>query len=73
MFHVPQTSHFGVTPMTKRTPNELHGPQVNLGFVVLATQLRLAGSSSSRFPVAKAALWRWVQLGQGRSPGHGKP
>lgn len=37
--------------------------KVNLGFVVLATQLRLGGSSSSRFPVAKAALRRWVQLG----------
>eukprot|EP00435_Cladocopium_sp_Y103_P020269 s2199_g4.t3 len=38
--------------------------KVNLGFVVLATQLRLAGSSSpKRFPVAKAAVRRWLQLG----------
>lgn len=58
-------------PWQKGPPNPQRIPwpcQVNLGFVVLATQLRLGGSSSvRRFPVAKAALRRWVQLGQGRS------
>ena len=38
--------------------------KVNLGFVVLSTHLRLSsGRSGSRFPVAKAAARRWIQLG----------
>jgi hypothetical protein len=55
-------------PWQKGPPNPQRIPwpcQVNLGFVVLATQLRLGGSSSvRRFPVAKAAL----QLGQTWGP-----
>ena len=43
----------------------LHMGQVNLGFVVLSTHLRLSsGRSGSRFPVAKAAARRWIQLGR---------
>ena len=54
------TSSSGPPDFLKLSP---HMRQVNLGFVVLSTHLRLSsGRSGSRFPVAKAAARRWIQL-----------